>query len=252
MPPKGLAILIGAGPTSGAGIARVLASPTHGNLAIALLARNPSNLASVASTLRPSTPNPIETFPSDTSPEKLSKAFKAIREHPSFKDLKLSVAVYHIKHASRKPFLEETHAQFTQALEEYVGGAMIFAQEVIKRLFVDHGDTALADGGEKKGTLIFTGTLGAMRTNATFASYGASRSGTRSLAQALAKEFSAKGIHVVHTIVNGAVSDEEGEAQRMGKCIGAEELGRNYLWLAGQGPSLWTHELDMRPPLETF
>lgn len=67
---------------------------------------------------------------------------------------------------------------------------MAFSKEVVRMLFDQHGQTLLADGGGKKGTLIFTGTLGAMRTNANFAAYGASRSGARSLAQALAKEYS--------------------------------------------------------------
>jgi NAD(P)-dependent dehydrogenase (short-subunit alcohol dehydrogenase family) len=75
-------------------------------------------------------------------------------------------------------------------------GAMIFAQESIKRLLEDHGDKDLAEGAEKKGTLIFTGTLGALRCNAEFGSYGASRGSVRQLAQALAKEMSPKGIHV--------------------------------------------------------
>ena len=54
---------------------------------------------------------------------------------------------------------------------------MAFSKEVVKMLFDQNGQTLLADGGGKKGTLIFTGTLGAMRTNANFAAYGASRSG---------------------------------------------------------------------------
>lgn len=73
---------------------------------------------------------------------------------------------------------------------------MVFAQESIKRMFEDHGEKTLAEGAGKKGTLIFTGTLGALRCNAEFASYGASRGSVRQLAQALAKELSAKGIHV--------------------------------------------------------
>lgn len=40
-----------------------------------------------------------------------------------------------------------------------VGGAMVFSQEAIKRMFEDHGEKTLAEGAEKKGTLIFTGTL---------------------------------------------------------------------------------------------
>ena len=90
----------------------------------------------------------------------------------------------------QKPYLEETHAEFIESLDTYVGGAMAFSKEVVRMLFDQHGPTLLADGGGKKGTLIFTGTLGAMRTNANFAAYGASRSGARSLAQALAREYS--------------------------------------------------------------
>lgn len=39
---------------------------------------------------------------------------------------------------------------------------MAFSKEVVRMFFDQHGPTLLADGGGKKGTLIFTGTLGAM------------------------------------------------------------------------------------------
>ncbi|KAM0798162.1 short-chain dehydrogenase/reductase SDR [Usnea florida] len=250
MPPSGLAILIGAGPTSGAGICRILAHPSHGNLAVALLARNPDNLNAVAKGLRSSTPNPVEAFPTDTSPERLSQAFFDIRSHMSFKDLKLKVAVFHVKHSSKKPFLEETHSEFTESLNAYVGGAMAFSKEVVRMLFDQHGQRLLADGGGKKGTLIFTGTLGAMRTNATFAAYGASRSGARSLAQALAKEYSPNHAHFDN--LDSGIKDEDGDAQQQGKTMKAESVGKTYLWLANQEPDLWTHELDLRPAQEKF
>ena len=98
-------IALSQGPTSGAGICRILAHPSHGNLAVAVLARNPENLNAVAKGLRSSTPNPVEAFPTDTSPEKLSKAFSDIRSHSCFKDLKLKVAVFHVKHASKVTWL---------------------------------------------------------------------------------------------------------------------------------------------------
>ena len=47
------------GPTSGAGICKLLAHPSHGNLVVAVLARNPDNLNAVAKALRSSTPNPV-------------------------------------------------------------------------------------------------------------------------------------------------------------------------------------------------
>ena len=75
---------------------------------------------------------------------------------------------------------------------------MAFTQEALKLLFEHHGRQPLAEGGEHKGAIIYTGTLGALRTNPKFASYGGSRAAMRSLAQAMAKEYSSLGIHGVH------------------------------------------------------
>lgn len=93
----------------------------------------------------------IEAFPTDTSKTSLEKAFQDIRSHDSFKNLKLELAIYSIKHSSKKPFLEETREEFEESLEVYVGGAFTFAQESLKRFFADHGDRGLDQGGEKKG-----------------------------------------------------------------------------------------------------
>lgn len=253
MAPKGLAILIGAGPNTGTGIARILSSPSHGNLAVALLARRPENLQSVIATVRETSPDAVlEAFPSDTSKASLEKAFEDIKAHERFAGLKAEVAIYSVKHSSKKPFLEETREEFESSLEEYVGGAFTFAQESVKRFYADHGEKALADGGEKKGTLIFTGTLGALRCSAQFAAYGAGRASVRQLAQTLARELSEKGVHVVHTIANGGIEDKDGEDQRAGRKMSADAVGETYLWLHHQKPCLWTHELDMRPAAEKF
>lgn len=237
----------------GTGIARILSHPQHGNLAVALLARTPANLASVKANLQKTSPGSIiETFPTNTEPDNIKRAFAAIKAHASFRDLKLNVAVYSVKHSSKKPFMDETYADFMGSLEDYVGGAFAFAQEALKRFFADHGDAPLSETGQKKGTLIFTGTLGALRCNAEYAAYGAGRSSVRQLAQSLAREFSAKGVHVVHTIANGHIEDKDGDDQRVGKRMSADAVGKTYLWLAEQGPELWTHELDMRPAAEKF
>jgi hypothetical protein len=74
----------------------------------------------------------------------------------------------------------------------------------------------------------------------------------RQLSQSLAREFSEKGVHVVHTIANGGIEDANGEAQKQGKKMSAEAVGRTYLWLSQQGVELFTHELDMRPAAEKF
>jgi len=253
MAPTALAILIGAGPATGAGIARILSSPSHGNMAVALLARRAGPLDELIQSLKSEQPEAVlEAFPTDTSPDNLRKAFADIQAHASFKDLKLRVAIFSIKNSSKKPFLSETYEEFMAPLESYVGGAMVFSQEAIKRMFADHGEKTLAEGAEKKGTLIFTGTLGALRCNAEFGSYGASRGSVRQLAQALAKEMSPKGIHVAHAIANGRITDADNDETKSGKHIAADAVGKTYLWLSQQDPTLWTHELDLRPAQEKF
>ena len=159
------------------------------------MARRPDALDDLVKTLKSQVPNSVvEPFATDTSPDKLRKAFADIKAHQSFKDLKLRLAIFSIKNSAKKPFMQETFEDFMEPLESYVGGAMVFAQESLKRMFEDHGEKTLAEGAEKKGTIIFTGTLGALRANAEFASYGASRASVRQLAQALAKEMSGKGV----------------------------------------------------------
>ncbi|KAF2036380.1 NAD(P)-binding protein [Setomelanomma holmii] len=253
MPPSGLAILIGAGPNTGTGIARILSHPSHGNLAVALLARRPDSIKSSITKVRETSPNAVlEAFPTDTSKASLEKAFADIKAHKSFGGLDLKLAIYSIKHSSKKPFLEETREDFEESLETYVGGAFTFAQESLKRFFAEGGEQGLAEGGGKKGTIIFTGTLGALRCSAQYAAYGAGRSSVRQLAQTLAREMSEKGVHVVHTIANGAIADEDGDDQKTGKKMSADAVGETYLWLHNQKPTLWTHELDMRPAQEKF
>ena len=213
--PKALAILIGAGPTSGLGIARTLVQNGYG---VACLARNADRLEETVEKIRQQTgQKAVEGFSTDTQPSNLTFAFEKIRSHPSFEGLKLKLALFHIKHSSREPFLETSPESYGKALEEYNVGAFAFAQQVLKRVYEESGgQTTLKESdGEKKCTLIFTGTvsafdlrevgwqhgkeltddllltyqqLGALRTNTNFAAYGATRSAARSLAQAIAKE----------------------------------------------------------------
>jgi NAD(P)-dependent dehydrogenase (short-subunit alcohol dehydrogenase family) len=121
-------------------------------------------------------------------------------------------------------------------LEQYVGGPFAFSQEALKLFFEHHGVKLLTETGEKKGTLIFTSALGALPCSAEYAAYGASRASVRQLAQSLAREVSVKGVHVVHTLANGAIEDKDGEDQRIGKKMSADAVGKTYLWLSQQSP----------------
>lgn len=89
-------------------------------MAVALLARRPEPLQELAEKLRRDTNGGVlESFPTDTSPESLTKTFAAIKDHASFKDLKLKLSIFSVKHSSKKPFLDETQEDFMESLNTY-------------------------------------------------------------------------------------------------------------------------------------
>ena len=264
-PTAGLAILLGAGPTAGAGIARMLASPSHGNLAVALLSRTGSD--DLASSISSSSHGgKLKAFKTDTSASQLESAFESISKwnKEELGNLKLKIAIWNIKHSHKVAFEEETAEQFGNSLQTYATGAMIFSQLVTKWMLQQYPNPEEGHPLHKKGTLIFTGTLGALRTNPGYAAYGAGRSAVRMLAQSLAREYSAKGVHVVHAIANGGITDayhdyghegkkeEDAEKVLQGKKMRAESVGRLYLQFMEQECDLWCHEVDMRPAAEKF
>jgi hypothetical protein len=71
------------------------------------------------------------------------------------------------------------------------------------------------------------------------------------LAQSLAREHEADGIHVAHVVVDGLIRSER-TAQRFAPpatatLIEPADLAEQYFWLFQQSRSGWTHEIDVRP-----
>jgi NAD(P)-dependent dehydrogenase (short-subunit alcohol dehydrogenase family) len=113
-----------------------------------------------------------------------------------------------------------------------------------------------------KGTLLVTSATAAMRGNAGQHSHAAAMGGRRMLCQSLNAEFAAKGIHVAHIVIDGAVDapdtlgrmlgPERYQALRQSKGLGKDglllpaEIANTYFHLAHQHRSAWTHELDLR------
>ena len=112
-----------------------------------------------------------------------------------------------------------------------------------------------------QGTLIVTSATAAVRGNAGQHSHAAAMGGRRLLCQSLNAEFSPKGIHVAHVIVDGAVEAPDTLGRMLGperfqhlkETRGAadglmlpEKIADTYWYLANQHRSVWTHEMDLR------
>ncbi|MBT6572546.1 MAG: SDR family NAD(P)-dependent oxidoreductase [Gammaproteobacteria bacterium] len=112
------------------------------------------------------------------------------------------------------------------------------------------------------GTILVTSATSAMRGNRGQHSHAAAMGGRRMLCQTLNAEFSPKGIHVAHILIDGAVDAPD----TLGKMLGEErfkelresrggehdglmlpeKIAETYFHIANQHRSVWTHELDLR------
>ena len=82
----------------------------------------------------------------------------------------------------------------------------------------------------------------------------------RTLAQAMAKEYAADGIHVGHVVVDGAIGGDKiisglpAYAERLGEegMISIEGIVDGYVFLYRQPPRAWTFEIDVRTSKESW
>lgn len=114
----------------------------------------------------------------------------------------------------------------------------------------------------KKGTILVTSATAAMRGNKNQHSHASAMGGRRMLCQSLNAEFSEKGIHIVHIVIDGMVDAPD----TLGKVLGPElyqklretkgmendglvlpeNVADTYFHLYKQHRSTWTHEIDIR------
>lgn len=113
-----------------------------------------------------------------------------------------------------------------------------------------------------KGTILVTSSTAAVRGNKGQHSHAAAMGGRRMLCQSLSAQFSSKGIHVAHIVIDGSVDAPD----TLGKMLGEEKfkqlretkgmehdglmlpekIADTYYHIHQQHRSVWTHELDLR------
>ena len=105
-----------------------------------------------------------------------------------------------------------------------------------------------------EGAVIFTGATASVRGNKEFSAFASAKFALRGLAQALAREYAPKGIHIVHSVIDGVMWPHRAEEFGMPRkaCVDAGNVAEMYLQLIEQKRSAWTHELDIRPYTEAF
>jgi NAD(P)-dependent dehydrogenase (short-subunit alcohol dehydrogenase family) len=111
-----------------------------------------------------------------------------------------------------------------------------------------------------QGTILFTGATASLRGSAGFSAFTGAKFALRALAQSMARELGPQGVHVAHTVIDGAIDTafiasnfpERYALKDKGGILDPEAIAEAYWQLHQQPRSAWTHELDLRPWMENW
>ena len=111
-----------------------------------------------------------------------------------------------------------------------------------------------------RGTILFTGATASVRGREGFSAFSGAKHALRALAQSMARELGPQGVHVAHTLIDGAI-DTQWIAQNFPDryamkaedgILNPDHIADAYWTLHSQPRDAWTHELDLRPWTETW
>lgn len=126
--------------------------------------------------------------------------------------------------------------------------------------FLTGREAAKAMLPRQRGTIIFTGATASLRGGNGFAAFASAKFALRGLAQSMARELGPQGIHVAHSIIDGAIDTDfirqnfpamYARKEQEG-ILNPDHIAEQYWQLHCQPRDCWTHELDLRPWMETF
>ena len=161
----------------------------------------------------------------------------------------IEVAVFNIGANVRFPIRETTARVYFKVWEMGCFAGFLMGREVAKVM-----------GPRGRGTILFTGATASVRGSSGFAAFSGAKHGLRALAQSMARELGPHGIHVAHPIIDGAIDTdfirtqfpERYALKQRDGILNPDAIAEAYWQLHMQPRSAWTHEMDLRPWIETW
>ncbi|WP_137752702.1 SDR family oxidoreductase [Sphingopyxis sp. L1A2A] len=237
--PNPAAVIIGAGDATGGAIARAFAAEGL-TTCVNRRTRNADQLEALAQSIRDDG-LAARAFPADARDE---AAMIALFDQVEAEVGPIEVAVFNIGANVNFPIGETTVHVYTKVWEMACLGGFLMGREAAKRM-TPRG----------RGTIIFTGATASLRGGSGFSAFSGAKAALRMLAQAMARELGPQGIHVAHTVIDGAIDTDfiKGRhpdfdnAKAQDLILNPAAIAANYVMLHQQPKSAWTHELDLRP-----
>ena len=161
----------------------------------------------------------------------------------------IEVCVFNVGGNVRFPIRETTARVYTKVWEMAALAGFLAGREAAK-VMVPRG----------RGTILFTGATASLRGGKGFAAFAGAKHALRALAQSMARELGPEGIHVAHVVIDGAIDTpfirdnfpERYALKEKAGILDPEAIAESYWQLHLQQRSAWTHELDLRPWMESW
>lgn len=235
------AIIIGVGPVEGLG-ARLAVRFAAEGLHVIVAGRTGDQLETLVKLIRDDGGTATSVVADATREEDVSQLFDVAGDD-------LDLAIYNAGNNMPGRIADMEAAYFEKAWRVGCYGGFLFGREAVRRM-----------QPRGRGVLLFTGASASLRGRANFGAFNAAKAALRTLAQAMAKEYAAEGVHVGHVVIDGAIG---GDKIRQGLPEYAEKLGEEglidldgivdgYVYLYRQPPRAWTFELDVRTSQERW
>ena len=238
---KGSVIVIGAGPGLGSSLARKFAKEDH-HVFVVRRERHSEELNSLCDEMK-EFGGSATAIPSDAREEEqvISLFSEVAKSGP------IDCVVFNIGANVFFSIEETTSRVFRKIWEMGTFAGFLVGREAAKHM-------------KDKGTIIFTGATASMRGGSGFAAFSSAKFGLRAVAQSLARELGPKGIHVAHTIIDGAIDHpwikenfpDIYKLKEVDGILNPDDIAEAYYNLHLQEKTAWTHELDLRPYMEKF
>ncbi len=237
---KRAALIVGAGDATGGAIARRFAQEGY---AAVCTRRELAHLQPLLEQIR-AEGGEAHGFASDARiEEQVVALFEAIERDIA----PLEVLVFNIGANVNFPICETTERVYRKVWEMAALSGFLAGREAA-RVMVPRG----------RGTIIFTGATASIRGGSGFSAFAGAKFALRALAQSMARELGPQGIHVAHSIIDGAIDTEwiaKNFPQRhalksQDGILNPDHIADAYWMLHAQPRDAWTHELDLRPWME--
>lgn len=161
----------------------------------------------------------------------------------------IEVVAFNVGANLRAPILETSEQAYRELWELGALAGFLVGREAA-RVMLPRG----------RGTVLFTGATASLRGGAGFSAFAGAKHALRALAQSLARELGPQGIHVAHVVIDGGIDTRfiaEHYPQRYALkerdgILNPEHIAEAYWQLHRQPRSAWTHEMDLRPWMESW